>query len=236
MRIAVLDDEKEEREQTKEYVRRFCQEFHTGISMDEYESAERLLQADLDIYEIIIFDIELGGMSGMEAARQIRKSYPNVVMLFITNMAQFAIEGYEVEAVDYVLKPVTYADFSLKFQKAMRKAAGNKENFILLDCVEGLRRISISGLLYVEVMAHYLIYHTKDRQYKLRGSMKECETELRPYYFTRVHKSYLVNLAYVDNIKSSDIVLTGGEMIPIGKVYRETLLQQFMSYVQGGSL
>lgn len=233
MRIAIIEDDAQERQLIRGFVEQFCEEYSIRVTVDVYENAEKLLRINTAVYEILLLDIELGEINGIDAARKIRQTNQNVVIMFITNMAQFAIAGYEVEAVDYMLKPVSYDDFALKFQKAIRKAARSRDNALILQCSEGVRRIAVSSLSYIEVMAHYLIYHTADREYKLRGSMKECEEELRPYYFARVHKSYLVNLSFVDNIRSGEVILTDGCKIPVGRAYRESLMQHFMEYIQG---
>lgn len=232
MRVAVVDDERMDRRKIVGFLNRFQDELHTVFDIEEFDSSEKLLTGYKTSYDILFFDIEMDGISGMEAAKKVRQVDQNVAIMFVTNMAQYAIQGYEVDAVDYLLKPVSYGDFALKLQKALRRVASRKDRYIVLRMPEETRRISLSSLLYVEVMAHYLIYHTKEREYKVRGNMKDCEAELLPYNFTRVHKSYLVNLACIENIKNGGVVI-GGETIPVGGVYRDRLIQDYMYYVRG---
>lgn len=232
MRVAIIDDEKKERDSLTAFMKRFSQEFQKKIDVVEFESGDELMKNYKPIFDILIFDIDMPGTNGMDTARYIREKDDRSVILFVTNIAQYAINGYEVDAVDYIIKPITYYDFSMKFQKAVRRAAQRQENYIVVDTPDGARRIKIADVKYVEVLAHYLIYHMKDENIKLRGSMKEHELELGTFNFSRVHKSFLVNLAYVENIHGKEITV-GGEIIPVGRVYKERVIQEYLLYIRG---
>lgn len=232
MRVAIVDDEKKERDNLRGFLQRFSEEFQKSINVDEYHSSDELLSDYKTVYDVIIFDIDMPGTNGMDAARIIREIDKNVVILFITNIAQYAINGYEVEAVDYVIKPIEYYDFSMKFQKVARKVAQRQENYVILDTLDGTKKVSVADIYYVEVLAHYLIYHTSVGDYKIRGSMKVHEESLTTYNFVRIHKSYLVNLANVENLHANE-VKAGGTSLPIGRVYKERLLQEYLRYARG---
>ena len=179
-----------------------------------------------------MFDIDMPGTNGMETAKRIRETDENVTILFITNVAQYAIDGYGIDAVDYILKPINYYEFQMKFHRAVAKAAHSKERSIMLDTVEGIRRIRVNEIEYVEVLAHYIYVYTQKRVFKARGNMKEWEEELGPFGFSRVHKSYLVNMAKIDNIQRKD--LTAGEhTIPISRNYRDSFMQDYMKFYRG---
>lgn len=232
MRVAIIDDERVEREKLQGFLNQFAEEFSKKIEIFTYTSGDELLSQYESKYDILIFDVDMPGTNGIDTARKIREMDQNVVILFVTNIAQYAINGYEVEAVDYVIKPIGYFDFSMKFQKAVSKAEQRKDKKIALDTVDGMRKLLVSELCYVEVFSHYLIYHTKDEQYKVRGSMKEHEMELIPYGFCRIHKSYLVSLGHVEEIRKNEVVI-GTEVLPIGRVFKENLMQEFLKYIRG---
>lgn len=232
MRIAIVDDEQEIRDMLTQYIDEFSMEKGIAVDTTTFGSGDEFLASYKKIYDIIIFDVDMPGTNGIDTARKLREIDQNVVILFVTNIAQYAINGYEVDAVDYVIKPIGYYDFSMKFQKAVSKAEQRKDRKIALDTVDGMRKLFISKICYVEVLSHYLIYHTKDEHYKVRGSMKEHEMELAPYGFCRIHKSYLVSLGHVEEIRKNEVII-GTEVLPIGRVFKENLMQEFLKYIRG---
>ncbi len=232
MRVAVIDDEREERERMQSFLERFAEEFSRKIEVSQFTCGDELLREYSYDFDILIFDIDMPGTSGLDTAREIRKKDENVVILFVTNMAQYAINGYEVEAVDYIIKPVGYYDFSMKFQKAVSKAAQRRDRTFALETVDGTRKVRVSDIWYVEVLSHYLMYHTKEGCFKVRGSMKVHEAELAPYDLCRIHKSYLVNMAYVEEIRTGEAEV-GGDVLPVGRSYKEKFMQEYLRYIRG---
>lgn len=232
MKVAIIDDELHERKVLSEYISTYGSENGLKVGIELFESGDMLIgnyKADIDI---LVFDIDMPGTNGMECARKIREIDKNVTILFVTNIAQYAIDGYAVEAIDYIIKPISYYEFSMKFQKAVSKVAQKREHMIAIDTGEGIRRLKTSEVLYVEVMAHYLFFHLKKEVFKVRGSMKEQLGMLIPFNFCRVHKSFLINLKYVEEIQKNE-VLVGGKSIPIGRMYKDALMQEYMRYIRG---
>ena len=230
MRIAIVDDEQAMREQLAEYIKKYADEQHLQLDTCSLPSGDALLQSEDRAFDIIIFDIDMPGTSGLDTARKIRETDENVVILFVTNIAQYAINGYEVDAVDYIIKPVGYYDFAMKFQKAVRRAGRTQSHRIVIDTVNGPVGLSTDSIQYVEVMAHYVIYHTAEQTYRVRASMKEHEDALRPYHFARCHKSYLINLKHLKSISASDVIVDDLS-IPLGLAYKDDLLYEYMKYL-----
>lgn len=232
MRIAVIDDEKEIRETLCGYIDQFSEESGVKIETASFPSGDALLEDYQQVWDILMFDIDMPGTNGMETAKQIRRKDSNVVILFITNVAHYAIEGYGVDAVDYILKPISYYEFSMKFHRAVAKAAHAGERAVMVDTVEGTRRIRINEILYIEVMAHYIYAHTQNRSFKVRGNMKEWEEELKPFGFCRIHKSYLVNLGKIESIQGKELTV-GGHSIQVSRNYRDSFMQEYMKFYRG---
>ncbi|MBQ8161124.1 MAG: response regulator transcription factor [Clostridia bacterium] len=230
MRIAIVDDEISVRETLKGYIERMSKEIGQEMSVLSFSSGNALLHDFARQYDILIFDIDMPGLNGMDTARKIREMDDQVVILFITNIAQYAINGYEVDAVDYIIKPIGYYDFAMKFQKALRRAAQSRSQTLVIDTVNGPVSLEVESILYIEVMAHYLIYHTSDREYKVRASMKEQEGTLKQYHFVRCHKSYLINLAHLNGVTASEAQVSDLS-IPLGRAYKESLLNEYMRYL-----
>ena len=171
-------------------------------------------------------------LNGLDTAKRIRAVDSQVVLVFITNMAQYALNAYEVDAIDYLLKPIDYYEFYIKMKKAMRFVFNEKEKTISINSSEGTVLLSTSDIYFIEVLAHYLIFHTKNGDYKARGVMRETEAQLKPYNFVRFNNCYLANLQYVKSLKMSTLVVNDVSL-PIGGRYKDNFLKKFTQYIGG---
>ena len=133
MRVAVVDDEEAMREQLVSYLSRFEAENGLELKAVTFPSGSDLWDRYARDWDIILFDIDMPGMNGIETARKIRQLDEEVTILFITHVAQYAINGYEVDAVDYIIKPIGYYDFALKFKKALRRVNRRDPARLLLE-------------------------------------------------------------------------------------------------------
>ena len=232
MKVAIVDDELEMRQIMTDYVKRFGEEAGIDLETVTFESGELFLKDYKMIYDIIIFDIDMPGINGIDTARKLRETDSNVTIIFVTNIAQYAINGYEVDAVDYILKPVSYYDFSMKFHRTVAKAAQKKEHIIKVETAEGTRKLRLPALVYVEVLSHYLYFHTTKRDYRSRGNISDVEKELEKYNFVRVHRSYIVNLRYVNKVLSKEVTV-GDKVLPVSRNYKEKLKEEYLKYIRG---
>lgn len=232
MKVAIVDDELEMRQIMTDYVKRFGEEAGIDLETVTFESGELFLKDYKMIYDIIIFDIDMPGINGIDTARKLREIDSNVTIIFVTNIAQYAINGYEVDAVDYILKPVSYYDFSMKFHRTVAKAAQKKEHIIKVETAEGTRKLRLPALVYVEVLSHYLYFHTTKRDYRSRGNISDVEKELEKYNFVRIHRSYIVNLRYVNKVLSKEVTV-GDKVLPVSRNYKEKLKEEYLKYIRG---
>lgn len=235
MRIAIAEDEKRCLNQLQEQLRRFGEEEQIEIQTFHFPNGAALIEQFRGSWDMILLDIDMPVMNGMETARAIRRLDPDVLIIFITNLAQYALAGYEVQAFDYMLKPVSYPSLAMKLKLALRVLEKNRERSITLDQDGELFRVPLSHLYYVEVYNHRLCYHTMERDIDVNStrSLAELEQELRSAGFVRCHKSVLVNARYVDYIKGCALTVAGRE-IPISKNRRSEVLKELLSYMKGG--
>lgn len=232
MKIAIVDDERKVTDLLEGYIRRFEQEHNVLVGVSVFHHPNDFLGSFSESYDLILMDIEMPGLNGIETAREIRRMDKRVVIIFITNMAQYAINGYEVEALDFVIKPLAYADFVMKLQKAMRYIARNQDKKIAINTSDGVVHIDISDLLFVEVIRHYLVFHTLNGDYTVRGVMKETEIELSSYHFVRSNHCYLVNLRHVETIRGN-MVKVGSHDLQISRNKKNEFLMEFTRYIGG---
>ncbi len=233
-RVAIVEDSSEDAGRLRSLLIRYGKETAIQFHIQLFDNPLEFLARFREDFDLVLMDIELPGLNGMETARRMRESDSAVTLIFVTNMAQYALNGYEVGALDFVLKPVSYAPFAMKLRKAVRNIDKLKNEDILLFPSNGFVRISVSGIFYVEVQKHYLTYHTEQGDYVVRESMKAAEEKLSRYHFLRCNNCYLVNLRQVTAV-DGNMVMVGGMTLQISRPRRGEFLKSLTDYL-GGSI
>lgn len=235
LRIAIAEDEPAFARKLEEHLRRFAQEEQIEIHVDTFPNGATLVERYTAEWDLLLLDVDMPAMNGIDTARSIRRRDADVLIMFITNLAQYAIQGYEVDALDYVLKPVSYYSLAMKLKKAARILRGRTSSSIILSQDGDMVRLPLSRLYFVEVYGHQLRYHTADGELLQTGarSLGKVEKELEQYGFTRCHNGYLVNLRFVEAVTAND-VLVAGERLPISRHRRKEFLQALLNETKGG--
>jgi two-component system response regulator LytT len=211
------------------YAARYEQESGAKVSFIRYASGEDFLAHYQPGADVVFLDIELPGINGLAVAKQLRERDQNVALVFVTNMAQYAIKGYEVNALDYVLKPVEYFTFTAKLAKAMSYRRNLMDYTLTIQHKDGASYLQASQLLYIEIRSHSLIYHTLSGDVEGSGSLKMVEAQLGDARFVRCNSCYLVNLRYVSAVVSEDVYL-GKVRLKISRPRRKDFLRRLVSY------
>ena len=233
IRIAIVDDNIHDCQEYKKYLKQYGQEIGEVFQIREFHDGDEILENYASDFDIILMDIDMHFMNGMDAAKGIRAVDESVIIIFMTNMPQFAMEGYKVDALDYVLKPVNYFDFTQRLKRAISRMGKRQVKLIRIPVKGGVHRIDVAKVMFVEVQDHDLIYHTTEGNIETRGTIRDVEAELTEDGFFRCNKCYLINLAFVERIQGND-VLVSGEIIQVSRSHRKELLNvlnDFMSEV-----
>ena len=233
-RIAIVEDDAECREQLREYVERYGQENREELEVLCFSDGAELVEGYRPMYDLLLLDIEMPNLDGMTAARRIRQVDSDVLIVFITNMAKYAISGYEVEALGFMLKPVSYFALSVKLKKALSYLNSRGKKSLMLPSEDGLKKVPVADIRYVEVLDHRLYFHTGEAAYTMRGTLQELEKELAGCQFARCNKGYLVNLRHIQLIKSDCVVVTGGDELLISRRKKEEFLTAVTEYYGKG--
>ena len=222
--IAVVDDDAEARELLGGYITRFSGERGTDAQITGFTDAAELLHHYKPDYDIIFHDIEMAQVDGIKAAQVIRETDPSTVIIFVTNMAQLAIKGYEVEALDFVVKPVDYFSFDMVMRKALQRISRRKTQTIRLVTRDAMQVVPIERIDYVEVQDHYVTYHTADGDHTVKGTLGQAEQTLAAGNFMRCNRWYLVN---IDNITAIDgnTITVGGNRIEVSRSKKQEILR-----------
>lgn len=231
--IAIVEDNLAEADRLRQYFDQYTQERETLFNITHFESAEQFLAKYEPVYDIVLLDIMLPQMNGMEAAVKLRELDETITIIFVTNMAQFAVRGYEVNAFDFVVKPVSYSNFSLKLQRVLNKLSKRRETDVIVSTSEGIFRIASSRIKYIEISGHRLVYHTTSGNIGAYGTLKEVEATLSSKVFVRCNNSYLVNLNYVRAIRGYT-VLVGSDELPISRPKKKPFVQAVNDFLGGG--
>lgn len=229
LRIAIVEDEESYISVLKGYLERYKQESGEQIDVTVYHDGDEIAAFYKAQFDIILMDIEMKFIDGMTAAEEIRKVDATVSIIFITNAPQYAIRGYEVGALDYILKPVSYFTFSQKLGRAVNKMKKRGRKWITVPVRGGVMRMDLSDVYYIESEGHNLIYHTKDGETVSSGTMKSVETNMAEVGFSRINKCYLVNLEHVDGVQDK-YAAVHGEHLLISRPRMKQFMQELTKY------
>ncbi len=208
--IAIVDDRKDQCELLRKHIERYFTENPETYSVSVYQDPELFLVDYTAQFDLITLDIRMPQMDGMTLAKRIRKVDDSVILVFVTDLASWATKGYEVEALDFMVKPVRYYDFAMKMKRVMaRHERDGVSDSVVLMTQNGRVKLSQRDILYVEVMGHDVTYHTRKGDYNYYGTLKEVEGYLQREMFARCNSCYLVNLHHVDSVDQAVCVVDG---------------------------
>lgn len=233
--IAIVEDDEGAAEALATLLRRYEKERGGGNSFNlvRYRDAETFLSAYDSGFEIVLMDIELPDMNGMEASRRLRERDADVIIIFVTNMAQYAIKGYEVRAFDFIVKPVVYADFALKLTGALECADKRRGKTVWISNKEGRTALRTTDIKYVEVVQHMLIWHTVSGDFRASGQLSDAEAMLRGEPFAYCNRCYYVNLRFVTAVRGYDVFVCG-ERLAISRMKRAAFADALNAFLAGG--
>lgn len=231
-RIAVVEDSVFDQKRLLEYLRRYEKEAGLEFQIDVYSDGADLIKNYPENLHILLMDIVMDKMDGLKTARLVRRRDDRVLLIFITNMVQYAVEGYSVDAMDFIIKPVSYTGLKVRLDRALLRLRRNTSGHIEIRNSDGTHSVPISEICYVETCSHKVVLHTKNRILPANTSMRALEQELGSRLFFRCHAAFLINLNYVDKIQGNDIWVNG-ECLSISRYRRKAFLEVWAAYLGG---
>lgn len=234
IRVAIVEDEESAKERLIFCLEGFSKKEGLEMHISHFPSGSAFVEAFSCQFDIVFMDIETPGINGMDAAKIMRKQDPEVILIFVTNLAQMALEGYAVDAMDFIVKPVEPAHFNMKMERVLSRCRSLSGKSIALSLTEGeMVIVPQKDILYVETDGHYVLVHTNQGVKKVYATLKEVEGKLGDSLtFVRCNRSFLVNLQYLERIEK-DICYVHGEALPISRPTYKAFMQSVARYIGG---
>lgn len=232
--VAIVEDSPEEMQRLAAYFKRYESENpDVGFKISKFTDGDEICENYQCSYDVILMDIQMKRLDGMKAAEYLRNFDDRVEIIFVTNCTQYAIGGYKVHAFNYILKPMTYAVFSAEVKRFTASIAKKKEEYILISMRNNSVRLALSEIIYVESVKHKIIFHTKDVEYEIFGTMRDYESRLEKNNFFRCNSGYLINLMMVKGVKD-DMVNVGGHELKISRPRKKQFMERLAGFYCGG--
>ena len=211
---------------------KYSKEKNVQFDIQTFESGDAFLIRFKSQFDFIILDINLSAMNGIDVARSVRTKDEEVIIMFATNLAKYATNGYEVDAIDFALKPLTYASFYLRLERVMKKLNKKSDSFLVVPSDGGFSKINVNDVLYVEVISHDIIFHMISGQsITTSGTLKKYDEKLKDLWFIRCNSCYLVNAHKIKRVEKLDIQLVNDEVIAISHPKKKSFMESFKKYV-----
>lgn len=234
--IALVEDEPEAADVLASFIARYADEKGLELVVTRFGNAMDF-EMTHQHFDLVFMDIQMPGINGMEAAQLMRTYDSETPIIFVTNLAQYAVKGYEVDALDFIVKPVTYFNFRMRMDKAMRRIRRNGSRSIAIGTRDGMRVVALSDIEYVEVSKHDLSYHLvgEEEPFVVYGSLVAFEQEVEGGPFVRISNSCLVNMNRIRAIRGGELVMHGGKVLYFSRSRKREAVATITGFL-GGSI
>lgn len=235
-KIAIVEDEADAADALAAFINRYGTEKNEEFAIVRFSSAMDF-EVTRQRFDLVFMDIQMPGINGMEAAHLMRTYDSETPIIFVTNLAQYAVKGYEVDALDFIVKPVTYFNFRMRMERAMRRIARNGERSVVINTRDGIRVANLSDIEYVEVNKHDLSYHlaNEDEPLVVYGSLRAFEEEVAGGPFVRISNSCLVNMNRIRSVHGGSLRTHGGQELFFSRSRKREAVATITGFL-GGSI
>lgn len=230
MKVAIVEDEDAAAEKLQSGLERYARENGIAIEAVRFVDPTLLLEAYRPVYDIILMDIVMPHVNGFAAAKKLRELDEEVLLIFVTNMQNYAVKGYEVSAFDFIVKPFTYGVLEAKLARACKRLGERQTGACISVTVErSVKVLPVLKVHYVEIRGHTLTYHTQEGCFTARDTLEHAEAMLGAG-FARCNNSFLVNLAHVRGVDKNNVIVAG-EMLAVSRNKKKEFMQALANYL-----
>lgn len=235
--VAICDDEVLDRCNMAKEIREILEGTGIPFIVQQFSSGRELLNA-IENFDIVFLDIMMCGINGMKTAQLLRDKAFDKILVFVSGSREYVFEAYDVEAFQYLVKPVDHLKLERVLQRAVKKLESDPQEFMMIHQDRRKKKLYLRDIYYFEIKGRVVSVHSVESCFDYYEQMGTLEEELKGKGFFRCHKSFLVNLKYVDSYNRQEILLDTGEKIAVAKRRYEAFCQEIMEYMKrnGGSI
>ncbi|WP_312635958.1 LytTR family DNA-binding domain-containing protein [Oscillibacter sp.] len=226
MKVAIVEDEMPHAEALQELLRQWSEERQVLIDVALFGSGEAISSACGDPFDLVFMDIQMDGMNGISVARQLRQQDFHGQLVFLTSFSEYVFDGYEVQALNYFMKPVPYEKIAKCMDYVEQKLHDDHYTFRDHDLVT---RIAYSKIIYFCSANHYTQIITTEGDFRQRESLQIVFSHL-PSRFLFCHRTIIINMEHISKLKGRELVLSNGVIVPISQTYLQDVRSALMSY------
>lgn len=232
IQIAIVEDNNAHAEVLKNHLKSYEQEHSVFFQIYTFKDGADILSNYTAEYDIIFLDIQMKHIDGMKTAEKIRTVDENVSIIFVTSSMQYAIQGYQVDALGYIVKPVSYLAISQILKKAIKRIQKKQTADFLPIAIEGGQiRLFLNQIYYIESQRHNVSIHTEKGTFLTAGPLKKLEEELISKNFFKCHNAYLVNLHHVVRISQNTVILSENQELSLSRTCKKLFLAALADYL-----
>lgn len=236
IQIAIVEDKLRDYKLLNECLEKYEEEENEQFSVVYFKDAIDFVSDYHYTFDLIFMDIAMPDLDGIKAAEKIRKKDNNVELVFVTSMAQYAIQGYDVSARFFIVKPIVYEEFKDKMERIVsiiKKKRSDK--FLILSRPREKVKVFCKDIRYIEVFQHDVVFHTSDEEIHVRSTLSEVEKKLDEPNFIRINSCYIVNLDFVSKVKESAVFIDDVSL-PVSYAKKKAFMRAFADYVSSGKI
>lgn len=224
--VAIIEDKPDERDALIAELERYSKETGVMLQFSTFEDGFAFLDSYKPNYDFVFMDILMPGINGLDTSRQLRQIDPEVVLILITSLAQYAVDGYEVDALDFIVKPISWERLSQVMERVMRKLSNKSEKEIVLKVqASAFVRVPIKNIVYIYADEHMLTYVTTSGRYEIWDSLNRAHQALPEKQFYRISRGRIINLAYVKALSKDSVIMRTGESFPLPRGGKPKFIQ-----------
>lgn len=221
VRIAVVENELNVAQNDIVLLERYAKENSLSLETAIFQNGYEFLDTEEE-FDAVLMDIDMPGLNGMEVAEKLREKNKTIDIIFTTNLPQFAVDGYKVQALDFVIKPVTFPNLSFAMEKVVEKKRNIVNGSFFLRIGGFARRIHNEEVLYIEMVNHYIVLHETDMEpLRIRGSLKMIEDLLNPEIFVKINSGIIINISKVSSFENGLVLMEDGSNLPLSRSHKK---------------
>ncbi len=231
LKIALVEDDQHFADETVKYIQEYGKEKNINFEVTHYKDGVAFLNNYANQFNLVFMDIDMPKMSGMQVASELRKIDSKLTLVFLTNLSQYAIKGYEVNALDFILKPINYNTFKIKLDRIVERFENEDDSTYVINGQDESYVAHLSEIVFIETEKHYLLYHLSNgKTLRERNKMQNISSSFNGKSFAFSTRSILINLSFVESFKANEISVQG-ERLPLSDIYKKEFMQKLTSFL-----